>query len=847
MLKVTLRGVRAHALRLLLTVVAVVLSVAFMSGTQVLTATISTSFDKVFDDVYKNLDVVVRSADEIDTGFGPSRALIDEAVIPTVAGVDGVRAVEGQVQGVLTILDKTGEPMGNNNSGPPTFGLNWLTQPELNGWHLNAGRPPTASDEVVLDQKTADKAGYVVGDKVEIGLNKGKQSFTVVGTGGFGTTADYAGSAAALFETKTAQANLADPGKFTWINVGGDPSLSQAELRSRVAAALPSSAEAITGTAFTAESQDVFRKFFGFLGTILLVFGVVALFVGSFIIYNTFSIIVAQSTRELALLRAMGASRAQVITSVVVEAFIVGVFASLLGLAGGVLLATGLTNLLSSSGFGPPIDALTLPPVAFISSFLVGLLVTVASGLLPALRAARIPPVAAMLDVSIDTSGRSRSRLVLGSVLFVLGGVLLYLGLFTKGSNALTKVGVSFLFIFVAVTILGPLFARPLSAAIGSPLRRVTGRVARNNAMRNPRRTSTTASALMIGVGLIVLFAILAQSIKVSVSSSIDSAFTGDFVIDSGSFGQSGLDPSLAASVRDVPGVAIATGLRFGFAQADGQVTTVLGVDPGPLQQAQKFEVVAGDLTNLKADEVAISQSQADSQHRSVGQKLAVKFLDGGVQLLTIGAIYKLPTPQSGLLVTYDGFAKRFPPSQNLDNLIYIKLAPGADSTAVKTELKRLVKAGFPTASVQDLTEYKDSQLGVLNILLLIITVMLVLAVVIALLGIFNTLLLSIYERTREIGLLRAVGGSRAQVRTTIRWEAVIFSLQGTVLGIAIGFGFSWVLVRAIAEDNPLTFAVPVGQLVAMVVLALVLGLLAAVIPAWRASKLDILKAIATE
>ncbi len=848
MLKVTLRGVMSHALRLLLTVVAVVLSVAFMSGTQVLTATISTSFDKVFDDVYKNLDVVVRSADEVDTGFGPTRGLISDSVIPKIQRVDGVDAVEGQVRGILTILDKNGEPLGNNNAGPPTFGLNWLTEPALNGWHLNTGVPPTGERDVVLDQKTADKAGYKVGDQVEIALNKGRQTYTVVGTGGFGNTQDYAGSAAVLFETKAAQAALGDAGKFTWINVGGEDGVTQDELRTRVAGVLPPDAQAITGKAFTAESQDVFRKFFGFLGTILLVFGIVALFVGSFIIYNTFSIIVAQSTRELALLRAMGASRAQVIVGVVSEALLVGAFASLLGLVGGVLLATGLTNLLSSSGFGPNVESLTLPPVAFISSFLVGTTVTLVSGLLPALKAARVPPVAAMLEVSVDHSSRSRPRLIGGSVLFVLGAVLLYLGLFTKGSNALAKVGASFLLLFLAVTILGPLFARPLSAAIGSPLRKVTGRLARNNAMRNPRRTSTTASALMIGVGLIVLFAILVQSIKVSATQAIDSAFTGDLVIDSGSFGQTGLDPSLAERVAKVPGVAAATGLRIGFVQTDGNATTVVGVDPAALQQALEIDVVAGDLTGLTPDQVAITKQQADADHRSVGQKIAVKFIDGGLQLLTVGAIYKIDAPQQGgLLMTHEGFAKRFPPSLNLDNTIYVKLAPGADVAAVKAELKRMVKRDFPTASVLDLTEYKESQVGFLNILLLIITVMLVLAVIIALLGIFNTLLLSIYERTREIGLLRAVGGSRAQVRTSIRWEAVIFSLQGTLIGMVIGFAFAWVLVRSITEDTPLTFAVPTGQLLAMIVFALLAGLAAAVIPAWRASKLDILKAIATE
>jgi putative ABC transport system permease protein len=321
MLKVTLRGLLSHKFRLVLTVVAVMVSVAFMCGTQILTATISTSFDKVFDDVYKNIDVVVRSSNEVDTGFGKLRSPISEAVIPDIAKVNGVEATEGQVQGQLTIIDKAGEPMGNAQSGPPTFGFNWLTQPALNGWHLNQGNPPTGPTEVVTT-RSADKASFKLSEQVKLQINTGVKEFTLVSTGGFGTTENYAGSAAALFETKAAQELLTKPGYFNWINVAGQADISQEELRTRVAAVVPQDDQTITGTAFTAESQDVFRQFFNIIGTVLLVFGLVALFVGAFIIYNTFNIIVAQRTRELALLRAMGAKQGQVLGSVAAEAAI---------------------------------------------------------------------------------------------------------------------------------------------------------------------------------------------------------------------------------------------------------------------------------------------------------------------------------------------------------------------------------------------------------------------------------------------------------------------------------------------------------------------------------------------
>lgn len=849
MLKVALRGLRAHSIRLVLTALAVIASVAFMSGTQVLTATITTSFDKVFDDVFKNIDAVVRSSNTINTGFGEQRDLVSGDVIAKVKGVDGVEATEGAVQGFVTILDKTGEPMGSANAGPPTFGLNWLTEPALNGWHLKAGRAPAAADEVVLDQQSAQQGGYVVGDTARVQTNKGAKDFKLVGTAGFGATDNYAGSSAALFDTKTAQTLLGEPGKFTLIEVAASEGVSQDEVRARIAAVLPRDAQVITGQAFTAESQDVFRQFFSILSSFLLSMAFVAMFVGSFIIYNTFNIIVAQRTRELALLRAMGASRTQVMTSVAVEAVVVGLVASVIGLLGGVLLASVLTSGLAASGFGPPVDSLTLNPNAFISSLLIGTFVTVASGIIPAWKASRVPPVAAMRDVAIDTSGQSRLWFGIGTALTGVGAFLLYLALFTNGKNPLVKVGAGAVSVILGVAIVSPHLVAPIAGVLGAPLRAITGRLARSNATRNPRRTAVTACALMIGVGLVVTFAIVINSVKGAFNNAVDSSITSDFVVSSGSFdARSGFDPSLASQISKVPGVANAVGFRFGFGQSGGDPVPIMGVDPAALLQVVKIDDIEGSLAQLPPDSVAVDKDRAKDRAWHVGDKVQIKLLSGGVKTFTIGSVYDIPAQRrSGVLMPLGLFEKNFPPEQQLDNAIYVKLAPGADAAAARQAMTAIVKRDFPTGTVQDLTEYKQTSAGFLDVFLLIVTALLMLAIIIAFIGIVNTLLLSVHERTHEIGLLRAVGMTRKQVRATVMWESVIISLLGTVLGTALGFAFSWALVRAISEQQPLAYSVPVGQLINLIVVAAIAGVIAAIYPAWRGSRLNVLAAIATE
>jgi putative ABC transport system permease protein len=847
-LRVTLRSLAAHRYRLLLTVVAVVVSVSFMTGTQVLTATIGASFDKVFADIYQNVDVAVRSTTEVETGLGAYRAPVSADLVAAVGGVDGVAAVEGHVQSLVTMLDRNGRPLGSTTLGPPTYGLNWHARPELNGWALSAGRAPVGGTEVVIDRRSADTGRYAVGDEIGIQVNRGVRRFTVVGVAGFGATPDYAGSPAALFDTPVAQELLVEPGRFNWIDVAGTDGLSQEDLRSRVAGQVPEGTEAITGHALTEESQNVLRQIFDTISKVLLAFGLVAVFVGTFIIYNTFSIIVAQRTREVALLRALGASRRQVLGSVALEAAVVGTLASVLGLAAGVGQAAGLRAVVAAVSSSVELERLTLTAPAFASSFAVGVAITVLSALVPARRASLVPPVAAMRTVAVERSEHGPRR-VLGAAVLVLGGAaVLTGGLFLPTGHTVVLTGAGIFGVMLGAIVAGPAVSVPLSRVIGTPLRSFAGRLARANAMRSPRRTAATASALMIGVALIVMFAIVVQSLKSSIDSGVASAFTGDLIVDSGTLGPNGLDKRLAGELGAVDGVAEVLGFEAGIATVGGQPAQVLGADLTRLPAFLRITVLSGDLAGLGDDQIAVPVQAAEDKSLQVGSVVPMTMLQGGERVFRVGAIYDIHEVGGfGYLTGAGGFDANFPPAFQTYNQIHVRLVPGADGPAVRARLEALVAGRFPTARVVDVAEYGAAQTRQLDVMLLLIYVLLLLAVLVAGLGIVNTLLLSVHERTREIGLLRAVGMERAQVRATVRWESVIFSLQGTAIGMVVGALFAWALVTALGRESPVFgVGVPWLQLVAVPLGALLAGVVAAVVPARSAARLAPLDAIAT-
>ena len=852
MLKVTLRGLMAHKVRLIATALSVLLGVAFMSGTQVLTSSISASFDKVFSDVYASIDVVVRSNNKVETPFGSQRTRISESVLPTVTGVPGVEAAEGQVVGQIKVLDKDNNPLVAAQ-GPPNFGLNWLTSPSLNGWKVVDGVAPTQSSDILLDAKTAKDGHYAVGDTVNVSVTKGVQSFTLVGIAKFGKLDTWGGAQAALFTTPTIQALVGEPGMYDWISIAGKDGESQQQLANTVAKVIPPGTEAITGKEFTAESQDAFQKIIGIFSTFLLVFALIALFVGSFIIYNTFSIIVAQRTKELALLRALGASRGQILRSIILEAFFVGLIASIIGVGCGVLLAIGLNKLMQTIGFSGPDTPIVIPPVAVVVSLLVGTLITLVSAVFPARRAATVPPIAAMRDVAVDRTGTSKRRVVAGLVLLAAGAFMLWYGLNGNSDSGLQIIGGGAFFVFISLTVIGPVIATPFASVLGWPLQkasRITGRLARENAMRNPRRTSTTASALMIGIGLVGFIAVTAQSIKASTVDAINQSVTGQYVVTTEGFGSTALPQTMAADLNAVSGVQVASGISGTFGDVMGRSKVLLAVDPTSITQVIKFTDVQGSFSSLGIGQIAASEQLAKDKHLALGQIIDAKFLQGGPTNLVLSSIYKteFPTQGSGWIISTDQFNAVVPPAQQTYSAIYVKLKD-ASSAGVNAALPGLkaVTDTVPGAKLQNLTEYKKAQTDQVNQFLQIVYVLLALALIIAIVGVVNTLLLSVYERTRELGLLRAVGMSRRQVRSTIRLESVIISLMGTLIGLVIGIVFGWALVTALADQGITSFAIPWTQLVIIVIIAIIAGVGAALYPARRAARLDVLRAISSD
>ncbi len=848
MWRVIRSSLRAHILRLVTTSIAVILGVGFTAGTLTLKDGIGATFDSLFDQIGEGIDVVVRGRSQFSGPFiGEQRPDLPAAYVDQVAAVPGVAAAAGVVADRAQFVDPDGQPIGSSFGAPP-LGFNWIDDPVLNAWEIFEGRPPESLGEVVMDRGTAREHGFEVGDEVEVIVVGVPRDFELVGTARFGSLDSAAGASTALFETSAMQEMFERGDTFDEIDVAGDGSATQDELASRVAAAVPPDVEVVTGAAVIEETKSAVGEALDSIGTILLVIGFVALFVGSYTIANTFSIIVAQRGRELALLRAVGARRSQVVTAVVTEAVAVGLVGGLLGLLLGIGLAALLQMLLTDLAFGAAGEGVVVTPLTIVLSLAVGVIVTVVSALWPAWRASRVPPVAALRDVAIDRAAFSRIRIGIGVV--VTGGAvaMLLVGLFADVDYALQSVGAGVGFTFIGVTILGPALARPAARVLGAPLqllRGTTGQIARRNAMRNPTRTASTASALMIGVALITLLSVFLASLETEIDTTVGEVFLGDVVIDTGAgFGLTGVSPELTAEVVALPEVGAATGVRFGIAQVAGRAGLVVAIDPTQVDEILDLGVIDGDLAAIGPGGIAVSEEFARDSRLGVGDIVPAQFLTGGIQVLTVAAVYTERDRFGDLLISTEGYDSWFPTS--VDSFVYIVGAEGVDPDDVERAVSE-VAAAYPNARVQDRAEFIEDQSGFLQPILVLFTALLSFAVVIALFGITNTLALSVLERTREIGLLRAVGMSRSQVRSSVRWESVIISLFGTGLGLVIGVFFARVLIYALADEGFTSFTLPVGRLVLTGIVAAVAGVVTGLWPARRASRIDILEAIGAE
>jgi len=884
MFQVALKDLMARKRRLVTTGLAVVLGIAFLTGTRVLSTVLEDSIDSLISDVYEGMDAVVRSPEVQDLGFGQEvRAPVAASAVERVAEVDGVRVARGVVEAPsVQLIGSDGKVVGSN-FGPPTLVYNWLDDERLQPGVLTEGREPRTEDEVALDFATAESGGYEVGDTVTVSAPEGPETFELVGLMGLGEDGSRSSGARVLvFVTPVAQRLAQMPDQFNFIAAAAEDGVGEDELAERLGEALPQ-LQTVTGTAFTEESSEAIAQFVNVLSTFVSVFGYIALFVAAFIIYNTFSILVAQRTRETALLRAIGAGRRQVLVATILEAALVGLIASLLGLALGVVLATGLKAAVGRLFTVEP-GVPSLPAAAIVTALVVGVGVTVLSAVVPAWRSSKVPPVAAMSEVSIDRSRVSRARLVWGTIFLVVGIALFTLGVTDTGPNPLAEFGAGAALVLIAVAVvLGPLIASPVSRFLARPFGRrgrVTSRLAGENAARNPKRTAATAAALTIGVTLVTLIAVVANSVKTSVDAAVNERFDADFVVaaDVTSFSV-GVPKGAEEQIRELPNVELTSAVRFSFFRLldefgkqkaaerpaeeptnlpagapdeapEGQDDFALGIDP-----ATFFEVIdSGELTgspeDMGPDTIATRAAVAEERGWEIGDRIPVYFAATGEQELELVLTFEEDAGQGSYLVPAETLQRNGLPFFDFDVAVYIQAddrATDAELAELRSQLEDIV-AGSPSVQVQDLEEYAEAQTGPLDTILAVIYGLLGLAVVIALIGIANTLTLSVLERTRELGLLRAVGMSRRQLRRTIMGESTIIAVFGTLMGLVIGIVFSIALSVVIAAEDPglFRYALPYGQLVVITVVAAIAGVLAAVLPARRAAKLDVLDAIAS-
>lgn len=849
MWRATVTSLLAHKLRLALTALAIVLGVAFVSGTLIYTDTVRSSFESVFGQITADVDLAVRGISALDesstdNAFGAPPPVVTLATADAVEATDGVAAVERNVEGVAQLVDASGEPIGNQQ-GPPTLGFNAPTNDALAPSELRSGRYPQTADEVALDAASAADNDFAVGDTIQIAANGPTAPYEIVGVFGFsGGVDNLAGASVALFEPSTAFELFGRDGGYESVDVLAADGVDVETLSERLAGAVGDDYEVISGDELAAESQGLIDSFLNVFNIALLVFAGVSLFVGAFIINNTFAIIVAQRSRELALLRAVGASRRQVLGSVLLEALIVGVLASIVGVLAGAGVALALRAVLSAFGLDLPEAQLVFALRTAIVGLALGVVITMLSALVPALQALRVPPVAAMQQIAVPRSRRRGViRTVFGVVVAGVGVVLLAVGL--SGSGGFPVIVGGAVMLLLGAALLAQYVTRPLLAVIGWPLQRlgIRGTLAQENAVRNPRRTASTASALMIGLGLVTFALIFGASLRESTTGAIDDQLTADFLINSQGAGLPGEVEQRVADVEQVQTVAAERFGQMAVGPLDDQIVSVFSLDPDKFTSAYTVDVTDGDLADFPKGGLILHADVAEQAGVSAGDTIAVTFPDTGAQRLPVRAVFEANNQFVGeYFVDADTWVDNS--SDDTIALLHIALAGGADVDAARTNIDAAV-ADFPGLTVQDRQEVKEQLGDGINQLLGLISALLGLSIVIALFGIANTLSLSVFERTRELGLLRAVGATRRQVRSVIRWESVLIAVLGATFGVVVGTVFGWMTVQALASEGFSTFAFPTVQVVVAVVVAAIAGILAAILPARRAAKVDMLRALA--
>jgi putative ABC transport system permease protein len=850
-LKVALRGLFARKLRLGLTALAVALGVTLIAGSYVFTDTINASFDKIFAATNKGTDVALTARRPIKLDNGTQQTL-PASLLARVSAQPGVNAAAGAVTDQATVFDAQGHRFGAG--GFPGLVSSVSPVRRFQGNSITTGRFPRTPAEAALDSGTAEREKVKLGDMITVQGGGKRATLRVVGTTQVAGVSSFGGAAFVDTVLPEAQRVLGKTGRFDEIQVAGDPGTAPKELADRLRAAFGREAVVRTGDEQARSQSSEIKDNLGFLTTALLAFGGISLFVGAFIIFNTFSITVTQRMREFALLRTLGAKRGQIMRSVLTEGLVLGILGSAIGLALGILTAAGLRVLFKAVGVDLPSNQTVIASRTIIVALAVGTLVTVASSLSPALRATRVAPVEALREGAVPTiRGMSRKLTALAGLLLLAGVALMCVGLFGGGSSnaSLSSVGAGAAATFLGVALISPRLVRPIASAVGLPFARfggITGRLARENSVRQPGRTAATAAALMIGVALVTFASIFAAGARETVAKAVDQNLSAALVVQSEN-GFSPFTPDVLRDISQVDGVQAVSPVRFSEAKARGisGTVSVSGVDAAAFAQLYKVKITRGGqaaLDRLKGRPFAIvSKRFAEDHHLRPGTSLALTTPTGTRRsVLIVGEL----DDKGGLLadLSFDTTYLERDFGEKQDAFGLVGLRPGAGVDQIEGRIKALLKRDYPATEVLTAQEFKDNQAGQVNQLLGLIYALLALAIVVSLVGIVNTLVLSISERTRELGLMRAIGTSRKQVKRLIRVEAVITALIGGVLGLVLG------TVLAILFTQPLedfTLAIPWGTLVVLLVLAGVAGVAAAALPARRAAKLDVLDALAYE
>jgi putative ABC transport system permease protein len=836
----TLRSLLAHRVRLALTALAIALGTGLMAGSFVFAATLSYSLDSLFAQAATGTDVIVQHAAPAGAALGAASGATRPLPAPlaaTISRLPGVAAADGVVSGRAVLLGRDGKPL------PAQFGVALSWPPDVPFQAIFTGRtgtPPTGPGQVMIDRSSAQQGRFAVGDRIEIAIAGQARPFTVTGITGYGSADSIGGGSLAILSLRTAQRVFGLSGHYSQIDVKAARGLAAQQLRGQVARVLPSGVQAVTAASAAASQAQQLNSQLGFLTYFFAGFAGVSLIVGAFVIWNTFSIMVGQRARELALLRTLGAGRGQVLRSVLGEATLLGIAAAAAGVLLGIVLARGLAALLSGFGVSLPITGLVVPPAGVAASLAAGLVVTVIAAVPPAWRATRVTPLQALRDAVPTAAGFSAGRLTGGLALTTAGTALLLAGLFTGASVVITATGA--LTCFLGITVLGPLFARPLAFAVGLPLTMLPARIgvlARSNAMRNPKRTSATAAALMIGLALIVAVSVLVGSIRASVTGQITADAKTSFYVQATST-DAGITPRLAAVLAQLPGVRQVTEVRTTDATVAGTAhQTVTGVAPAAISAFTSLGLRSGSLASLRTGALLVSAPVAAAHQWRTGDLVTIGFGSYGTSLLRIGGTFANTGPLSSYLISNATFTADT--GIRTDAVDLVRAPPSA-----RQPLQRAL-AGYPGAQLLDQAGYARSRGTILDTILNLTTALLALAVIIALLGIVSTLALSVSERTHELGLLRAVGMRRAQVAQMMAAESVIIAVIGALLGTAVGLSLGSALAAAFTRSQQLTVVIPATQIAFYIAAAAIAGLVAAIAPARHAARMNMLAAIVAD